>query len=151
MYSKEQASAIRQEFWTALGKYLSPIPGAHAEKINWINYKTGVKGIHFKMDADNKNASVRIDISSQHVEQRNRFYDIFLTLKTELEQGNNWEWQRQSYDAAGKEMACISRKLAAVNIFQKEHWPALISFFKDHALRFDEFWHSYKEVFEMNS
>ena len=151
MYSKEQASAIRQEFWTALGKYLSPIPGAAGNKINWINYKTGVQGIHFKMDADNKKATACIVINCGSAELRNRYYDIFLTLKDELEKGNSWNWLRQTYDAGGREIACIGRELAAVNIFQKEHWPGLISFFKDHALQLDEFWHCYKEVFEMNS
>lgn len=151
MYSKEQASAIRQEFWTVLGKYLSPVPGANGEKINWINYKTAVKDIHFKMDADNKKATVRIEFNSISPELKNKHYAVFLTLKNEFEQGSSWIWQKEAFDAHGKQIACIYRELAAVNIFQKEHWPGLISFFKDHLIRFDKFWHGYKDVLEMNS
>lgn len=151
MHPKERVSAIRQEFWTVLGKYLSPIPGANGKKINWINYKTDVKGIHFKMDADNKKAIVRIEFNSSSREQINKHYAFFLILKEEFEQGSSWVWQYQAIDAGGKQIACIYRELEAVNIFQKEHWPELISFFKDHVIWFDEFWHCYKDVFEMNS
>lgn len=149
MYSKEQASAIRQEFWTTLGKYLSPVPGAAGEKINWINYKTGVKGIFFKMDADNKRAIVKIEISKNIAEERKKFFDLFLSLKMAFENGNSWTWHPESFNAAGKPIACIYKELAAINIFQKENWPGLISFFKDHAIAFDKFWHDYKDVFEM--
>ena len=58
MYSKKEISLTRQEFWTAFGQYMAPIPSAGGEKINWINYKTGVKHIYFKMEADQKFASI---------------------------------------------------------------------------------------------
>ena len=55
MFSKQHASQLRKEFWTVFGQYMSPINSYEGEKINWINYKTGVKGLQFKMHADLQN------------------------------------------------------------------------------------------------
>ncbi len=54
MFSKQDASKLKKEFWTAFGRYMKPVLSADGEKINWINYKTGEKDIVFKMDADSK-------------------------------------------------------------------------------------------------
>ncbi len=45
MFSKQEASQLRKDFWTAFGLYMRPIPSAEGDKINWINYKTGEKDI----------------------------------------------------------------------------------------------------------
>lgn len=45
MYSKAEKSKIRKDFWTAFGQYMKPVPSAEGTKVNWPNYKTGVKQI----------------------------------------------------------------------------------------------------------
>jgi hypothetical protein len=50
MFSKQETAQLRKEFWTVFGQYMSPILSAAGEKISWINYKTGVKGVQFKME-----------------------------------------------------------------------------------------------------
>ena len=57
MYSKSEASQLKQEFWTSFGQYMSPVLSAEGEKLNWINYKTGEKDIFFKMKANNKKST----------------------------------------------------------------------------------------------
>ena len=56
MYSRQEASILKQEFWTSFGLYMNPVLSSEGEKINWVNYKTGEKGIRFKMHADNRSA-----------------------------------------------------------------------------------------------
>ena len=50
MFSRQEASQLRKEFWTAFGTYMKPVPSAEGEKVNWLNYKTGEKDVFFKMD-----------------------------------------------------------------------------------------------------
>jgi len=50
MFSKKEASQLRKKFWMIFGQYMSPVLSSEGEKINWINYKTGVKGLQFKMN-----------------------------------------------------------------------------------------------------
>ena len=54
MYSKHEASQLRQEFWTPFGRYMQPVLSSEGERVNWINYKTGAKHIYFRMDAGTK-------------------------------------------------------------------------------------------------
>ena len=42
---------------------MRPLPGANGDTINWLNYKTGIKHLYFRMDADNDQATIAIDLS----------------------------------------------------------------------------------------
>ena len=63
MYSKQEASQLRQAFWTAFGQYMLPVPSGEGEKVNWTNYKTGEKDLYFRMNADNKQATIAIELT----------------------------------------------------------------------------------------
>ena len=77
MFTKQEMSNTRQKFWTSLGQYLAPIPGAGGEKINWINYKTGIRNISFKMDVTNDHAYIAIEISHKDPEIQQLYFDKF--------------------------------------------------------------------------
>ena len=104
------------------------------------------------MDADNSEAIVRIEISGD-AEIQDKFINLFLSLKTALEKYTTceWKWKAQTEDADGKIISCIFCTYEGVNIFKKEDWPSLISFFKKNILAFDNFWAEHKEIFEMHS
>lgn len=147
MYSKEESSALREAFWTSFGKYLSPIPSAAGGKINWVNYKTGVKGVQFKMNAEDKYAFAGIDISGAET-VRNNLYQIFETVAEDLPAG--LLWVRDCEDQYGKIAHRIYNDLQGYTIYNKNHWPELIRFFKENILAFDLFWNENKVIFEMN-
>ena len=151
MYTRQEASAIRQQFWTSLGQYLSPMPSTSGEKINWINYKTGLKNIQFKMDADKSEAIVRIEIRGDE-EKRELLYNLFISLQKQFNSffTNQFTWQRESFDEHNKPLCCIYCLSENFNIFKREHWPGLISFFKNNITAFDAFWVEHKEIFGMN-
>ena len=81
MYTRAEASSIKQEFWTAFGKNMSPIPSAEEMKINWVNYHTRVKNIHFRMDADNTSATISILIQHPDLEIQELYFQQFVELK----------------------------------------------------------------------
>jgi hypothetical protein len=150
MFSKQEASQLRQEFWTTFGQYMQPVLSAERSKINWINYKTGEKGIQFRMQADNKTASVSIDLIHPDKGIQQLYYDQFLQLKKLLELAleEQWNWQLHSYDENGKVISKISTTLTPVNIYKKEDWPKLISFFKPRIMALDAFWTDARYTFE---
>lgn len=150
MYSKQEASQLRQEFWTAFGQYLLPLLSSEGEKVNWINYKTGEKGIHFRMEADNKKASIAIELSHKDEDIRHLYFEQFLQLKAILSQAleEEWIWARETTDAYGKPVSRIYKELTGVNIFNKQDWPAIISFLKPRIIALDDFWNTVKYGFE---
>ncbi len=151
MYTKQQASELREAFWTAFGQYMSPVLSADGGKINWINYKTGVKDVFFKMNATNKFADIAIELAHADVEMQQLFFEHFLRVKKILHEQLNeeWMWQLHILNEYGKTISRIYTTLNGVSIFNKEDWPQLISFFKQRMIALDQFWSTARYGFEV--
>jgi hypothetical protein len=150
MYSKQEASKLKHQFWTSFGLYLAPVLSADGEKINWLNYKTGIKYIHFRMDADSRKAYIGIEISHPDKDIQELFFQHFQQLRKILEEtvDEQWIWKLHNRNDHGKTISSIYTELSPVNIFDKQDWPALISFFKPRIIALDEWWSQVKYAFE---
>ena len=150
MYTREQASQIRQAFWTTFGQYISLHDSAEGTKVNWVNYKTGFKHIYFRMKADKKGGWVGIELTDPDVEIQELFYEQFLQNKLYLESvlGETWEWQLHTGDETGRTISTIGISISNVSVFKQDDWPALISFFKPRMIALDEFWTDAQYSFE---
>lgn len=150
MFSKAEASQLRQQFWTTFGQYIRPQLSADGEKVNWINYKTGLKNVYFKMEAENRKARISIEITHPDPGIQELFFEQFLELKTLLHNTLNedWEWQLHYFDNEGKTISRIYKELSEVSIFNRDDWPRLISFFKPRITVLDEFWSNAKYSFD---
>ena len=150
MYSKQEASQLRQAFWTAFGQYMSPVLSSEGEQINWINYKTGEKDIYFRMNADNKKASIAIELTHKEADIQALYFEQFQQLKTLLQNAlqEEWTWLLHTRNEHGKTISRIYTKIENVSIFKKDDWAQLISFFKPRIIALDEFWSTAKYVFE---
>ena len=149
MYSKQEASQVKKKFWTTFGQYMKPIASANGDTTNWVNYKTGVSGIYFRMDAGKKTAAVGIELNHTNDELRQEQYEKLVQLKTVLEEstGEVWDWSPLYTDEEGRSISRISTTLEAVNIFNESDWPKIISFLKPRILALDAFWVFAKDLF----
>ncbi|WP_159635767.1 DUF4268 domain-containing protein [Sphingobacterium composti Ten et al. 2007 non Yoo et al. 2007] len=151
MYSKEEARNLKETFWTTFGQYMSAVPSADGDRVNWVNYKTGIKHLHFRMDATNKMAHIYIEISHPDESIRHLIFEQFKELQ-QIFQGiviEEWEWDEMYYDEYGKKTARISASIEKTSIFNKTQWPELISFFKPRIIALDEFWSMAKYSFDI--
>lgn len=150
MYSKEQYSKIRQQFWTKFGQYMKPVPGAGNKQVNWLNYKTGIPGIHFHMEAGNQQATIAIEIRNKDTYERESYYNHFLSLKTLLENetGYQWDWDKDLLLHHTQVISRISQSLSPVHITKEADWPVIIGFLKPRIMALDKFWESVKDSFE---
>lgn len=151
MYSKEQASKLKEAFWTAFGQYIAPHPSAEGERINWINYRTGIRYLNFKMQADHRAAFIAIELSHPDKEIQELLFDQFKSFKNILHSYLNeeWEWQLHTTDENYKTLSRICKPMENVSIFRQEDWPALISFFKPRIIALDEFWNDAQHSFDL--
>ncbi len=151
MYTKDEASLVRQKFWTAFGKYMQPVPSASGEKVNWINYKTGIKGIYFKMDANKDVAYVSVEIFLPDKTLEHQYCQTFRTLAKQFEElvGMGWEAKENFITNDGKSVSNIYIALQNVNIFKESDWPSIIAFLKKNMIALDAFWDLYKPAFEL--
>jgi hypothetical protein len=142
LYSRDQASQIKQAFWTAFGQYIAPHPSAEGLKINWINYKTGIKHLSFKMQADNRSAFIAIEIAHPDTGIQELVFEQFKELKAVLNSSieEEWDWQLHTTDESNKTVSRIIKTLPNVSVFNQKDWPVLISFFKPRIIALDDFW-----------
>ena len=150
MYTSQESSRLKQSFWATFGQYMAPLSSAEGIKVNWVNYKTGISTITFKMDADNNTATISILLSHSDEGIQQLYFEQFLQLRRILEGTlqEEWTWQKPAMNEYGKPASRIYKQLADVNIHKKEDWPALISFFKQRLVLMDEFWSTAKYAFE---
>ena len=150
MYSRQEAAAIKRKFWTTLGMYMKPVPSAWNERVNWLNYKTGIKDVFFRMHADHKLAIIGIELHHSDAIIRQIFFDHFVAMKKMLHRvlGEEWEWHESMHDENGKPVSLIQTRLTGINIMDEQYWPILISFFKPRLIALDQFWGDIKDSME---
>ena len=151
MFTKQEMSNTRQKFWTSLGQYLAPIPGAGGEKVNWINYKTGIRYIGFKMDVTNHYAYIAIELSHKEPELQQSYFDKLQSLKPQFDSilHEDWIWESNAV-IDGKNISRIYKTQTAVNIFSENDWPGIISFLKPRLLLLDKFWFENSDFIELH-
>jgi len=152
LYSREEAKKLKEKFWTGFGQFMALVPGEDGQKINWINYKTGIRHLFFRMDADNKNAHIYIEIAHPDEGIRLLMFEQFQTYRTLLhaELDEEWEWDATYYDAYGKPTSRIGKRLdKRVSVFRQEDWPDLIAFFKPRMMALDAFWSTARYGFDL--
>ena len=76
MFSKEEATQLRKEFWTSFGKSFPR---------KWLLYNTKIKGVSFKFVADRKKALVCLDLENPNELTNLLYYDQLISLKSLLE------------------------------------------------------------------
>jgi hypothetical protein len=150
MYSKQEASQLRQEFWTTLGRYMSPVLSAEGEKVNWINYKTGEKSTFFRLHADNKQAFIALEFAQRDTAIQELYFQQLQQLRIlfEEEAGSDWTWQLHHCDDQGQVVSRVVAFLEDVSVFRKEDWPQMISFFKPRLIALEAFWSQARYAFE---
>lgn len=150
VFSREEASQLRRNFWTTFGQYMKPIRSAEGLRVNWINYKTGYKGLNFKMDVDKRQAYIGIQLTQKDPDLRDLFYEQLEELRGILHacMEEEWTWEQDASNDLHQPISQVYTSLDGVNIFRESDWPQIISFLKPRLIALDEFWSMAKDHFE---
>ncbi len=128
---------------------MRPLPGADGMAVNWLNYKTGIRQLYFRMDVGKKQASIAIEMRHSDLDEQEEVFQKFMALKMLFDEiaGDDWDWELHSVDEDGKTVSRIITRLEGVNIFNEADWPSIISFLKPGLIALDQFWHLAKDHF----
>ena len=150
MYSKAEAAQLRQAFWTTFGQYMAPVPSAEGLPASWINYKTGLRHVYFRLHADNHRATIAIELTHPDAGIRELYFAQFEELKALLHEtlGETWTWEPHAESASGQPLSRIYQELPAASLFSRNDWPRLISFFKPRLMALDAFWSTAQYAFD---
>lgn len=139
MFSKEEAAALRKDFWVSYGKSFPR---------KWLTYNTKIKDFSFKFYADQKIARVMLDIEPENDTKRDLLYQQLVSLKTLLTEDYLPDviFDEQHYLENGK---CISRIFvqldAKFSIYNKNTWGAAFDFFNTNMEQFELFFYEYED------
>ena len=140
---------LTKQFLTTFGQYIAPVFSAEGEKINWINYKTAVKFIRFRLQANNNVASIAIELSNPDINIQLQQFQQLTMFKKQFQKicGMDWEWKKMINDGRGKITCTIEVSIGDVSVMNISQWPQIISFFKPKLISLDTFWCGYKFAF----
>ena len=149
MFTREEKKAFNQLFWTSFGKYMQKQIPTSGRKLNWINYKTGVKDLYLRMNIDNKKAIFSLDFQHKDEGIRALFYEQFEELRRVFHETMNHEfvWEAETFNDQGVSISRVYTEIIGVNKFKKDDWHMAFEFFEKHLVPFDEFWAEFKEIF----
>lgn len=128
---------------------MSPVPSVLGTKTNWINYRTDIKGIDLKMNADGKTTRIAIVIKMKDDGLRSLFYEQFLEFKFLFHSAmdEEWIWDEHFIDYQQTTISTIYLETEG-NIYSKNAWGDMFSFLKTRLIAFDEFWSDAKDIFK---
>jgi len=150
MYGKEEAKALRKRFWTSFGRYMQQFRSARGPKQKWLNYKTGVPHVFFRLHADNRLTSIGIEIQHPDPGIRDLFYQQFEELKMLLESSleEEWVWEPHYFLETGKEIARIYTERRGWNLYEDQYWSEMFPWLGRRLVALDEIWADAKIIFE---
>ena len=108
--------------------------------------QTRLRHVHFRMQADQRHARHAIELPYPDAGIREQFLELQTLLHETL--GEPWTWEPHATDEHGQPLARIGTALQPANVFERDDWPALISFFKPRLLALDAFWTDAQWSFE---
>lgn len=149
MWSKEEAKNRKKRFYTAFGIYMKKHRMNYDSRIRWVNYRTGVNGIKFRLDTDNKNAFVCIDIVQKDAGVREIFFEQFQEFSAILNSTiPNLVWLKSYYLNNGEEISRIYTCLENTSMNNEENWGVIFKFFEKNLVALHEFWELSQDVFK---
>ncbi len=137
MFSKQEAQALKKEFWTAFGKSFPR---------QWILYDTQIKDFSFKFNADNKKAEVSLDIEMKDELFRNAYYEKVESLENMLQEEVGSVFKDEFYTLEnGKVIARFWTELTGVSIYNKNTWRDIFQFFIEKMEGFERIFLEYED------
>ena len=140
MFSKEESTSLRKEFWTCFGKSFPR---------KWVLYNTKIKGLSFKFVANRKNAMICLDIENPDKMANKILFEKILSLQTILKEDYLSEVIfEDSYRLENEKIIhriYINHK-DKFSIYNKNTWSSCYNFYVEVMPKFELFFLEYKDI-----
>ncbi|WP_016777073.1 DUF4268 domain-containing protein [Anaerophaga thermohalophila] len=139
MFSKEEAKALRLEFWQKLGNRTRRLPGQKGRKRLWIADNTGIKGLDLRFDVGRERIIVALEINIKNEEKRLALYEKLEAAKGLFEDqfGEPMIWDFAYVRDNGREVCRVYVEQPG-DMYIKETWPEIHKFMIDRMIRLEK-------------
>ncbi len=130
MYSKDEAKQLMTDFWNGFSKYSQFFSVQIGQPIEWMLYKTGIKGLELKFDLDCDGVRSVIESNSRDENRRLEIFVDLLKYRPILESDLPAElhWTDDHVLDVGKPVMRAYCELTGVNFHNRDNWPKLYKF-----------------------
>jgi hypothetical protein len=148
MLTKEQRKELNTRFWSGFKQFMRSEKSASGRRISWVSYPSDVKYIFIRMEADQHNTRLCIDIQSKDEAIRAIIWEQMTELKKVLENEMDWDtvWQETYTNTEGMQLSRIKWEKEGLNFYNEENWPEIMAFLKSRLVEFDRFYQEYKDI-----
>jgi hypothetical protein len=120
----------------------------YGTKIKWVNYKSGVSCIRFKIETDKKSSLVCIDIINKNQGVREVFFEQFEEFKTLISKNmDDLVWDENYRTDSGKFISRIYTELKGPSINITSEWGEIYRFLEKNLVAIHEFWEVSQDIF----
>lgn len=108
---------------------------------NWDAYKTGIKGLYFRILTQPK-VTLAIDLQFKDESIRELVYDQFCELRRLLASEWNEEplYEKNTVYISGEPLSRISVSLDSVYFYNQEEWPEIMEWLEHKLVGLNSFW-----------
>ena len=133
MYSRDEAKQLMTDFWNGFSNYTMCQSVALKTPVEWMLYKTGIKGLELKFDLDCKWIRSVIEVNARSESRRQAIYDELLKyapiLETNLREPLHWT-DNHKLDV-GKPVMRAYCERTDLNFHNRSVWPEMFRFMFD--------------------
>lgn len=149
MYSKAEKKKCIVDFWNSFGLYMKKY-NADFGRVRWVNYRSNVKDIFFRLNIDNKSATFSIEIQHKDEGLRELFFEQFEELKVVLYDNIREDliWEPTAYNQNNQRISTIYSELNKVSIYNRDDWQSIFQFFEKRMIGLHTFWVEFEEIFK---
>lgn len=150
MFSKEEAKALREEFWDQF-KTLSikrrirkKLPG------EWLLTNTGIKALNLRFHVDREVAQVGIDLETRNMDKRLELFEKLEAVKKILEDAMQEPmiWELEYIRENGKSVSRIYLQIEGVDIYNPDTWSRTHQFMYEKMMKLEAFYRDYRDYFK---
>lgn len=147
MYSKEEAKALREEFWdrfktlSARARNRKSLPGS------WLLSRTGIKALNLRFHVDRKVVQVGIDLETRNMDKRLELFEKLESVRNVLENamGEPLTWELEYIRENGKSVSRIYTQREGVDIYDRDTWQAAHRFMLERMMKLESFYLEYRD------
>ncbi|MCK5135123.1 MAG: DUF4268 domain-containing protein [Bacteroidales bacterium] len=150
MYSKEEAKALREEFWDRFKTISSGRRTRKKMPGNWLLTNTGIKALNLRFYVDREVAQVGIDLETKNMDKRLELFEKLESVKKIMEDvmQEPMIWDIEYIRENSKSVSRIYLQIQGVDIYNRNTWPTAHQFMYEKMMRLEKFYLEYRDFFK---
>jgi hypothetical protein len=145
MYTKEEAKAIKLQFWDGFKRYSKK---RGRKMTSWVLKGTQIKEVQLKFDLNIEGAFVMLQVDSKLDSSRLSVFESFEKYKPVIDEtcGSELIWDKHYFIKGFKEVSVMYYQLKDVSILNQNDWDKCYEFFFNQMILLEGAFLDVKEV-----